>query len=155
MAGDGFDISLLGDKLLERKLARLGKSVQQGKALRPPMRASIKRLRGYIVNNLSGHPVAPDTGRYRDSMAVARPIPIKRSRSGPIGFTLELPDRWELGIPQEAKKKEYPVLLEYGWQRVPAKAPIRRAVDDHADAEHATIARAIGKRIEALAAKKR
>lgn len=149
------DISLLGDRALARKLHELPLTVGK-KVLRPTLRASAKRLKAFLILNLSGGVVSPHTGRWLAAVQATPVRALKRSRTR-FGAGLEMPSRAELGI--DPKDKWYsPFAVEYGYTRtarapvdVRAFEPIRKAVDDHAASELRTIANDIGNGIKRVA----
>lgn len=132
------DIKVFGNKALERSLSSFPARIQK-KVVRSALRKSLKHLKAHVVRNLSGHPVSPVSGRYLAAMTAAKPKALPRTRSV-IGVGIAIPTREELGIPPDYKKGFYPFSVEYGYTRstktggtvtVPAKAPIRRAVNAH------------------------
>ncbi len=150
----GIDISLIGDKELARKLRKMPLKVQK-KALRPELRASAKRLKAFLIQNLMGGVVSPHTGRWLTAMLITPVQALPRSRTR-IGVGLAMPTRAELGIDPK-DKWYYPSAVEYGYTRtrrapvtVRAFKPIRRAVDEHERSEKSIIASGVGRRIEAL-----
>lgn len=99
------DISLIGDKELERKLRKLPPKVQK-QVVRPALVKVAKRARDDIT---AAMPV--DTGKLKSlGMKV---VPIKRSRSGGIGRLVQTPTKEELGIPNDSKSY-YPAHVELG-----------------------------------------
>ena len=152
VAKPAVDITLLGDKSLERMLAALPR-VSQKKAVRPALRACAKRLKADLLANISGPIIEIRTGRYRSAMVAERVHALKRIR-GLIGVAFDMPTRVALGISPE-DKHYYPFALEYGDSRrgLPPKAPIRRTVDEHKDVELRRIGTAVGKDIEKQARK--
>lgn len=145
MAQPVVDISLFGDKALKKALARLEPKLQK-KVFRQTQRKSATRLRARITENLSGPVVDVHTGRYRDAMRKApiRAFTNKRKRQKGVG--VHMPERHLLGISPD-DQWYYPFVVEYGTEKdrqgrgpVPAFAPIRRAVNDNARRELATMA---------------
>lgn len=156
MASPIIDISMIGDKELERKLAKLATPASQKRAVRPALRKSTKRLKAHVVANLSGLVVQPDTGRWLRAAIAAKVKAIKRSR-GEIGTAFAMPTREALGI-APGDESYYPASVEYGHpapgrEHASAKAPIRQAVNSHAREELFRIGRDIGKGIEKEAKK--
>lgn len=151
------DISLVGDKALIKGLARFEPRVQK-KVVRGALRKSAKRLKAHVIRNLSGDPVKPDSGRYRAGMVAAKIRSLGRSRRlMALGFAL--PTRAELGI-APGYEWYYPFAVEYGYTRtarapvtVAPKAPIRRAVNEHATEERLVMGREIGAGIKREAKK--
>lgn len=142
-----FDISVLGDKQLEHMLAQLPRK-SQARIVRRSLRDSVKRLHSALLKNVMGSPVGIRTGRL--AMAIASMQVKSKRRRNELRYAIMLPTREELGIsPQD--KHYYPAVLEYGAPHMPARAPMRRAVDDNAKAELATIAHEIGKGVERTA----
>ncbi len=157
MAKPVIDISLVGSKVLIEALGRLGDRLQR-KVVRQAMRKSAKRLNIAIIQNLSGIPVAPDSGRWLMAQSAQKPQSGKRSRTG-IRIELPYPTRDELGI--DAKDKWFrPMAIEYGTTKnrqgrgpLPAFAPVRRAVNENTAKEHSIMATEIGRGIEREARK--
>ncbi len=152
MAKPVIDISLVGNKVLIEALGGLHDRIQR-KVVRQAMRKSAKRLNVAIVQNLSGIPVAPDSGRWLMAQSAQKPVPGRRSRTG-ITIGIPMPLREELGIPAR-DKWYYPTAIEYGTTKtrggrgpLPAFAPMRRAVNENTDREHQAIGTEIGKGIE-------
>lgn len=151
------DIQVLGDKALTRALASFEPKVQK-KVVRSALRKSLKRLKVHVVQNLSGHPVAPDSGRYLAAMIAAKPKALPRRRNS-FGIGFDMPPREELGI-SPGYEWYYPMSLEYGYTRtarapvtVPPKAPIRRAVNAHQAEELRGLGSDIGRGVEREARK--
>lgn len=148
------DISVLGDKKLEKMLAKLEPKVQK-RVMRKTLRASTKRLKVEVIKNLSGDPVhildKRGTGGWAAQQKKVPVKALKRSR-GRMGYTLPFPTREALGISPE-DKFFYPAAVEYGHPRAPAKAPIRSAVNSRSAVELSIIAREIGRGIEREAMK--
>lgn len=152
MAKPIIDISLVGSQVLISALGKLGDRVQR-KVVRQTMRKAAKRLNVAIVQNLSGIPVAPDSGRWLTAQAAQKPVSGRRTRRG-IVIGIPLPTREQLGI--AAKDKwYYPMAIEYGTTKsrggrgpLPAFAPIRRAVNENAEKEHRLMGTEIGNGIE-------
>lgn len=145
------NIQVFGNKALERSLASFPRRVQRT-IVRSTLRKSLKRLKGHVVQNLSGYPVAPDSGRYLAAMIAAKPKALPRRRNS-FGIGFDMPPREELGI-SPGYEWYYPMSLEYGYTRtarapvtVPPKAPIRRAVNAHQAAELQFMAADIGRGI--------
>ncbi len=152
MAGPVIDISILGDKALERSLSQLHDRIQR-KVVRQALRKSMKRANGYVVQNLSGIPVSPDTGRWLMAQSAQKPVVDGRSRTR-IRLGIPYPTKEQLGIP--AKDKFFwPNAIEYGTTKtrqgrgpLPAFAPVRRAINENTAKEHRLIGNEIGKGIE-------
>jgi len=139
------DITMTGADDLIRKFGNLEARLQK-KVARQALRAAGKRIHDHVARNLSGGVVNILTGRLFNAWMAERVHAIKRTR-GLIGVAIDLPSRDALGIdPQD--KYYYPTALEYGTPRFSAKAPFRRAVDDHAAAELRIIGEQIGRGIE-------
>lgn len=152
MAGAAFQIMVLGDRAIRRGLKELPTRLRN-KVLRQSFRASLERMRAALVQNLSGEPVAPLTGRYREAMRTIKQQPGKRRR-GIVRRGLPFPTREVLGIAAD-NPYYYPTVLEYGSEkrRIPALAPARRAVDDDYNAEARRIGIDVGKRVQVEALK--
>lgn len=145
MAQPVVDISMVGDKEVERMFAQLPDASQK-KVVRPAFRKSAKRTKARIVTNLSGHPVTPQSGKLLAAMKRVKIRAMKRSRAR-VGVVVPLPTREEVGISPE-DKHYYPAAVEYGHSRAPAKRFIRNAVNDHEADELRMIGTDIGKGIE-------
>jgi len=147
------DISLLGDKELERKLAGLADKLQR-KVVRTALHKTLNKIvKKEIVRRLSGHPVQSKTGRLRAAMKRGR----VRSSAGrkarrTIARAIPLPPREELGIDPD-DKFYYPAAVEYGHGNVPPKSFLRAAVDDNEERIKKHLARLIGEGIEREAAR--
>lgn len=133
MAASIVDIGVLGDKALERKLARLPGTVQK-KVVRQAMRKSAKRVHAKLLSKVNGFPVGVVTGQYKAAVAKAKPRAGKRSRSL-IQMVIPRPAEAEDAITQGA--------LEYGRSNMAARPHVRPAVDEDIAANRAQIARDI------------
>ena len=150
------DISMLGDKELQRKLNRL--TGPRAKAVvRQAIRKSVKRAQKRMVAKLSGAPVNVDTGRLRAAIGSNK---IENASSRYVVYLgVPMPTREELGI-APSEKGYYPYSLEFGYvhgltgEKIRAYPWIRPSIDETEDSEKAQIGRDIGKGIERLARKK-
>lgn len=149
MARPVIDIQVLGVKELGQALARFEPRIQK-KVVRRALRESGKRLKDKALVNWSGGVVTERTGRTVAAMEAERVKPV-RTRRG-IRFEWAMPTKAALGIEDDSY---YPFAIEYGYTRtkrapvvVPAKAPIRRAVNSNMAREHAAMGKEIGKGIE-------
>jgi len=144
------DISLFGDKELERKLKRLEGKAQK-RIVKKAMRRSSKRIMTRVAINASGRVIREDTGALSDAIADAKPKSV--TRRGVMSIVFPFPTRAELNIPAGAKGY-YPAALEYGTRKRPPRPFIRKAVNDNMDREieamrkemHADIKRLFGDR---------
>lgn len=143
-------IAFLGDKDLQRQLNRLEKR-SATKVVTQALRASAKRTKTRLIQNLSGDPVGVRTGELRRAFQGAK-IRAGKRRRGLIRLGIVVPSRDELGI-SASDPHFYPYAVEYGHGAVQARPYIRPAVDEHYDAEIAAIGRDIGKRITKAARK--
>ena len=152
------DISIFGNKELERALAQFEPKVQK-RVVRRVLRRSAERIKLAVMLNWSGRVVQEDTGKTVDAIEAKS---IKFERGGRFGLRAVwyLPRRDELGIPEWPYEWYYPFAVEYGYTRtarapvtVPPKPPIRRAVNDNMEREHARMERDLGKGIEREARK--
>lgn len=139
------DISIVGDKALQRKLKRLAGKVQR-KVVRVALRKAARRIRERIIQNVSGAPVGVITGEYRAAWKSSK-VRAGGGKRGLIRLGIAFPSREILGIAPE-DKSYYPAAIEYGHDGVPAHPHVRPAVDDNIDAERRKIGRDIGKAIE-------
>ncbi|MDZ7809200.1 MAG: hypothetical protein U5L11_02475 [Arhodomonas sp.] len=144
---DTFDVSLLGDKALAKQLEQLQRKDAR-RIIGQELRKSAGRTRTRVVANLSGYPVAVDTGVTRQAFRKAK-IKSARARRGNIRLGIVLPERSELGI-SPTDKFYYPTAIEYGYNNVPARPFMRPAVDDHAEEEFRLIGAGIAAKITAL-----
>lgn len=137
------DIKMLGDKELERQLAKLPEASQK-KPVRSAMRGSNNRLKKAIV---AAAPVA--TGKLKAALVATKVKSGRRSRSY-LQSIWPLPRRELLGIPQDTTEKKqgyYPTAVEYGTKTCPPQSYVRATVNAMHDAEVAKISDDIGKGI--------
>jgi len=138
------DIKVLGVPELEKELKRLEARVQRT-IVRSALRKSAKRVRGYVVENLSNDKVNVRTGRLRQAF---QETSIRgSSRRGFIRLGIAFPEREALGI-GPFDKYYYPTAVEYGHGEVRAYPYMRPAVDEHRSLEVLLIGRDIGRAIE-------
>jgi HK97 gp10 family phage protein len=134
-----FDMKLLGDKELQRGMAKLPGEVQN-KVMRGAIRKSAARLQNEILLNASGRVVNEDTGRMVTAFEMQKPG-TRKERDGTIVAFVKLPSREELGIPRSegrdpAKDTEYyPTIVEYGQPDQPPQPFMRMAVDQNYERE--------------------
>lgn len=134
-----FDLKLIGDKDLQKKLNKMSKTAQK-KAVRPALRDSAKRTKARVLTNLGGGVVNVITG---DTLAAFKSMGIRSfSRSSMLRVGMPLPTRDVLGISAD-DPFYYPIAIEYGHGSVRAKPFLRPAIDEHANAERAIIGRRI------------
>ena len=168
MAAPLVNISLLGDRELERKLARLAGPAQK-RVVRRAMRDACKRIHRRLIRKVSGYPVGIVTGEYLAAIKAEKPSAGKRGRSV-IQIVLAAPREAEQAIQQNA--------LEYGrnvetrgkrlrarrklresgaqahWRPAPAFPHVRPAVDEKKRSDLRLIGRDIGRGIVREAKKK-
>lgn len=135
------DISVTGDKELQRILNRLPDKLQK-KIARNAIRKSAKRARDRIVANIRKLNLIK-TGRL---LAAFEYAPIRSQSSTPrslIRIGVGFPYREQLGISPD-DKYFYPAALEFGHPRAPAYPFMRPAIDEHKQEEFATIGKDIG-----------
>lgn len=115
---DGFDVSVLGDRALQKKLDRLGKAAG-GKMLQSAMREAMKPVLA------AARAAAP-----RDTGTLARKIKLSsvRLRGKGKGVAVRTPTRAQLGIPKDAKGY-YPAHVEFGTRKMPARPYMRPALE--------------------------
>lgn len=147
---DFFDISIFGDKKLQRKLRKLERKVQR-KFLREEFKESSNRLQSEVVQYID-RVLGRHRGIYRNAWADAKTATGKAG-SGVLRVGIVLPSREDLAIAAD-DPNYYPYAIEYGHGNVPAHPHIRPAVDNNADAELAKIGRGLGRKIEREARKK-
>lgn len=133
------DIKLLGNKELEKQLAKLPEASQK-KPVRSAMRKSNNRLKRAIV---AAAPV--DTGTLKAALAATKVRSGRRSRSY-LQSLWPLPKRELLGISADAKGY-YPTSVEFGTSKRPPQSYIRATVNAMHDAEIGKIGNDIGKGI--------
>jgi len=138
------DISILGDKDLERKLSRIADKGQR-KVVRAAIRKAATRARKRIVQNIQREGLV-DTGRMMQAFKKTKIVSASNNRNM-IRVGPRLPTRSELGIDADAKGY-YPTALEFGYALRPATPFIRPAIDEHKDEEIKVIGSDIGKGIE-------
>lgn len=139
------NISMLGDKELEKKLTRLADKAQK-KIVRKPIRDASKRAKKRIINNIHKENLI-DKGNLLAAFSKAK---IRSASSNPrklIRIGVEMPDRSALGISDSAKGY-YPTVLEYGSENSKARPYIRPAIDEHINKERIIIGKQIGTGIE-------
>ncbi len=101
----GADISMLGDKDLERMFRKLPAAMQD-KALRPAVKAGAELARKEAIRR-----VPVDTGRLKAAMSAMR---IRtRLNKGILVAGLPFPDRSDLGI-SPSDENFWPAAVEYG-----------------------------------------
>ncbi len=141
--GKFIDISLMGDRKLQRKLKRLPIVVQR-KIVRHALREAARPV---LATAKALVPV--DTGRLKKSLKIR-----SAGKRGQAGIVVRTGTRAELGIPEDAKYF-YPAALEFGHGNVPAYPFLRPALDQNRPRALKIIARELGAGIEREAVKKR
>lgn len=139
------DITVFGDRELERKLAKLEKTVQK-KLIRRVFRKHGEVLRARIVGFLSGDPVEPRTGRLRAAMQAA-PIRSSSESRQLIRIGIVWPTRAEFGIDPD-DPVFYPAVVEYGHGTVPARPYMRPAIDNYAKFDMHRIRRRLARELK-------
>lgn len=114
------DISVLGERELERKLAKLTAGVQR-KIVRRALRDAAKPIRDAAKSRA---PVK--SGRLRRNIKVRS---MRRSRVR-LGVLVRTGTRDEMGIPSDSPWY-YPAIIEYGYENVPANPFLRGALDSN------------------------
>ncbi len=143
-----FDLKLLGDQALERDLAKLPDKLQK-EAVSPEFRKSAERIKNQVLLNMSGRAVEERTGKLVAAFE-AEKIKTRFIRSISALFVVwGLPSRAALGITPE-DKFYFPTVLEYGSPQMPAKAPIRKAVNANQERELVLIGQGIRKRLDRI-----
>ena len=115
---DFIDISIVGDKKLQRKLSRIALAAQ-----RKIVRQSINRAM-LPVRDRARQYVPVDTGRLKASIKR-----VSRTRRGVSASRIITGGKAELGIPVNAKGY-YPAAIEYGSRHQPAQSFLRRAMTE-------------------------
>lgn len=114
------DISVLGDKALERKLRKLDERVQKKivrKALRSGAKPVLADAKAYV-------PI--DTGALESELKITA----SRARRGFFGVQVATPPRSILGIGPD-DKGYYPAILEYGSDKMEPIPYLRPAFDNN------------------------
>jgi len=115
---DYIDISILGDKALQRRLANMDVNLQK-----KFVRQAINRAMLPVKNKAQA--LAPvDTGRLRSSIKRR-----SRTRRGISRAQVITGTRAELGIPV-GSTGYYPAAIEYGTRKQPARSFMRKALTD-------------------------
>lgn len=138
---DYIDITFLGDKKLQAKLARLAIQSQR-KIVRTAMRKAMKP-----VKERAQALVPVDSGALRDSIRQK-----SRTKRGISRAFVSTGTREELGIPSDAKGF-YPAVIEYGTRTRPAKPYLRRALQEKRTGVLSEMAADVGRAIEREAKK--
>lgn len=137
------DISMLGNRELERKLQKLSNQVQK-KVVRPALRKEAKRAKDRVVSNIQTKGLVK-TGKMLSAFQGSK---IKAaSRKNFIRLGIENPTRQALGISPD-DKFYYPYAVEFGHPGASPKPFIRPAIDDHKTKSISDIGRDIGSGIE-------
>lgn len=143
------DITLLGQKQLERKLELLAAKTQKT-IVRRAVRASAKRTLAEIVHNIQSAQLV-DSGRLLAAFQKAKVLQAANKRDL-IRIGPAWPTRAELGIDPK-DKGYYPFSLEFGHPNAAAVPFIRPAVDENRQREIRQIGTEIGAAIEREARK--
>lgn len=142
------DITMVGDKALQRKLNRMVDKVQK-KIVTKGLRAG-----GRPVLVAAQAKVPVDEGKLKESLKLRA----RRARRGEFGMQVITGTRAELGIPADAPGY-YPMAIEYGFtharsgEPIPARSFIRAATDEQRGTALGIIGRVIGREIEMEARK--
>jgi len=136
------DLSLLGDKRLERQLKRLP-VIAQRKVVRRAMREAARPVQAEAER------LAPrgETGR----MAATIKIKAAKGKAG-LGVVVQTGTREELGIAAD-DPYYYPFAVEYGHGDVPAHPFMRPAMDNMRPTAMAIVARVVRERLPIEAAR--
>lgn len=141
----GIDITLLGDKALQKKFAKLHLKAQKKVFLK----ANRKAAKVLLKSIKSKAPV--DTGALKRNIKIRK---IDRSRTK-IGLTIRTGTREEMGI-SEKSKWYYPAIVEYGnpKKQLPAKSYMRAGFNSAESQARKVLASEIGSGIERVAKEK-
>lgn len=143
MAAD-FDISLFGDKQLQKKFKGLEKKIQK-KILSKALRNAAK-----VVQASAKSKVPVDTGNLKRNIIV-RKEKLKASKG--IGIVVTIGSRAKLGIDAN-DKSFYPAAVELGTKNKSAQPYLRPAIQENRSRLIQQIGRELGKGIERLAKQK-
>jgi HK97 gp10 family phage protein len=113
-----FDISVIGNKKLEKKLSKMEKKVQS-KLMKKAMKDAMKP-----VQELAKQRAPVLDGLLRRSIRLG----VKTSRRTGISVMLRTGTRKQLKIPADAKYY-YPAAHEYGTRHMPARSFLRSSLD--------------------------
>ena len=127
------DISLIGDKVLQRKLKRLPIATQK-KIVRKALREGGRPVLAAAQQNV---PVR--SGRTKASLKLRA----RKAKRGSFGVDVRTGTRAELGIP-ENDPSYYPFSVEYGHGNVAAQPFMRPAMDDNRDKALRIIGKELG-----------
>jgi len=155
MARPMFDLKMIGDKELSRKLAHLAEKGQR-KVVGKAMRNSGKRVKNEVLIAMSGKILKERTGRLVNALEAMKLKTRSLRSKGLYIVGLPLPTRESLDIPSK-HKWYYPAALEYGSAKrnIPVFAPFRRTVDARKDSELNQIGKDVGRGLEREAKKKK
>ena len=153
MAKPAVDISMIGDKELERTFKKLPDIVQRRIGV-TAMKQAANESHSLLIQAVSGNPVGVDTGRLLTAFAAVKPEKQRRKESI-VFYVGQFPTREQLGIPPSTsgvKDWYYPTLLEYGYidksgRAIPARSFLRKPVDNNRARLIAGIATTINKGI--------
>lgn len=154
-----FDISVFGDKALQRKLNRLPEETQR-KAIAPAFKRSLTRINAGIAAAFSGGIVQERTGQTVEALLKIKPRKLSRfGGADVVAWGITLPSRHHkteegrqtraAGVTKHMRDVIY--WLEYGTRHMAARAPYRTTVDDMQEREYDAVGRDIGRKIEQLA----
>jgi len=117
------DISIFGDKKLEKQFKKLDLKLQK-KTIKKALRDSAK-----IVKNTAKARVGVRSGKLKKSLKVRTEKGLKR---GQFGIVVVTGTREELNIDAD-DKYYYPAAVEFGTKNLPAKPYLRPAIDENRD----------------------
>ena len=117
------DISMIGDKALQRKFAKLTPAIQK-KIARKSFRKAAK-----LIKASARAKVSVESGALKRGIAV-KSAKRKRGRGGQIGIAVVTPTREKLGI-DASYPWYYPAVIEYGSKNHAARPYLRPALDSN------------------------
>lgn len=138
------DVTLLGDKELQRKLNHLARNVQ-----RKVVRISMKKAGNEILRPAIVAAVPVKTGALKAAMAKEQFKVLSGRRTG---VKLAMPPRDRLAMDPN-DKYYYPTHVEYGHGNVPPHSYIRKPVDANANQWRNRVGQFMGTAIETEAKK--
>ena len=144
-SGSFIDISVIGDKALQKSLRELGAPKYQRKVVRKALREAAKP-----ILRSAREKVPSDTGKLRKGLRIRA----AKSRRGRFGIRVMTPPRAYLGIDPEAKGY-YPAHVELGTRRMAARPYLRPAFDENREKSLGLFARELRKAIDAEWRKRR
>lgn len=163
---DSFDISILGDKELQRALDELPRTVQKriltgvmtkagNQIIKPAVLAAVPVDTGLLKAKLSEEKFKVVARQGGQKLRAGMPMPTREAMGiGKLNLTKMERKLIKWGLKKKPKEWwYYPAHVEYGHGSVPAHSYIRKPTDDNANRVFAMIGRLLGPAIERAAAR--